>query len=199
MKRLRRLRRSIAGFTLIELLVILIIIGVLFAIAAPGWNALLSRQRVSTAREQVLQVIRQAQSDARTSRTTRAVVFDPNSGGIPRVANIPFPYTSGAAGKVLPVPTANVSNWVTLGNGDIKSNALIMTTNQTSRAIVFDSTGAVAQPPYVDAPQTLPVTVTLAANATATGTRRCVVVDTLLGGVRLEEGAYNASTLKGCP
>jgi prepilin-type N-terminal cleavage/methylation domain-containing protein len=83
-------RRSTAGFTLLEMLVLMIIIGVLFAIAAPGWDALLSRQRVSTAREQVVQIIRQAQSEARTSNMPRLVVFDPNPTGVPRVANIAY-------------------------------------------------------------------------------------------------------------
>jgi Tfp pilus assembly protein FimT len=191
-------KRPVAGFTLIEVLVIIIIIGILFAIAAPGWEAFLSRQRISSGREQVLQVLRQAQSEARTTRTPRVVVFDVNpSNGIPRVA-----YARFSSASAYPVPLNSVSNWKSLGN-DIPSNALRMRTNTTANQIVFDGNGAVALPTsLVNVPanqfaalpnsseQGFAVTVSSGrVPAAQTDTRRCVIVQTLLGSTRLAEGA----------
>lgn len=179
-------RRSTAGFTLLEMLVLMIIIGVLFAIAAPGWDALISRQRVSTAREQVVQIIRQAQSEARTSKTPRLVVFDPNPGGIPRVANVPFPTNSI---PTLPVGLGNVGNWRTLGNGDIKRGAIQMASTNPSQ-LVIASDGSIAQPPTVTADQPANFKVTISrVNAPGDGTKRCAIVATLLGAIRQAEGS----------
>lgn len=177
-------RRSTAGFTLLEMLVLMIIIGVLFAIAAPGWDALISRQRVSTAREQVVQIIRQAQSEAKTSRMPRLVVFDPNTNGVPRVANVP--YTPGTA---LPVALTTVGNWRILGNGDIKRGAIRMTSTSPSQ-IVIENDGSIAQPPTVTASQPANFTITISrANAPGDGTKRCAIVATLLGAIRQAEGS----------
>lgn len=191
-------KRSVAGFTLIEVLVIIIIIGVLFAIAAPGWEAFLSRQRITSGREQVLQVLRQAQSEARTSRTARVVVFDVNPpNGVPRVTSAPF-----RSASTFPVPLNSVSNWKALGSGDTPSNALRMRTNINNQ-IVFDGNGAVAQSSNllnipVNQFAALPnssepgFAVTVSSGrvpAAQTDTRRCVIVQTLLGSTRLAEGA----------
>lgn len=191
MKRRRRSNRSIAGFTLIEMLLIMIIIGILFAIAAPGWDTLLSRQRVSSAREQVLQVIRQAQSEARSTRAFRAVVFDNNSpDGVPRVATLPLSVSP----NVYPVNTAAVTNWRSLAGSGTPRGALRLSVTPTSvnNQIVFDGNGAVAQGSVVDnVNQINPMFAVTIARGGTTGnaTNRCVMVTTLLGATRLAEGA----------
>lgn len=196
-KRLRHKPRSTSGFTLIEVLVVIIIIGILFAIAAPGWDTFLSRQRVSAAREQILQVIRQTQSEARTTRSPRVVAFDFTPGSIPRVGSAP--YRTGTA------PESNVTNWLTLGNGELNPNSIRLAS--TAKAIVFDSNGAVAVPPLVSDNQfktTLPnqpttgFVITVArGNVTSQATDRCIIINTLLGGLTQGEGA--ASDARGCP
>jgi prepilin-type N-terminal cleavage/methylation domain-containing protein len=202
MKQRTRSKRSIGGFTLIEMLVVIIIIGVLFAIAAPGWDTLLSRQRVNAAREQVAQTIRVAQSEARRTRAPRIVVFDPGTTtGKPRVATAPYlPNTT------LPVTNTTIATWVLLDNGDVNANTLQLATNEGSgrttsanKAIVFDGNGTIAQVPTVANAQSLPFVISISrGNTTNKATARCVVVDTLLGATRSEEGAYNSSTQKGC-
>jgi len=212
MKKHIRPKHSIAGFTLLEVLVVIIIIGILFAIAAPGWDALISRQRVGAAREQVLQVIRQAQSDARATRSARVVVFDPTPTDVPRVTTLPYPYAT-TNGTTLPIPTATlatINNWRTLGNGNIKAGTLAMATSGTTNsAIVFDSNGSIGQAPTVSTAQfgtlsgtTLTgfsVKLSRANVGTNRGTDRCIIINTVLGATRLEEGAFNSSTGKGCP
>jgi prepilin-type N-terminal cleavage/methylation domain-containing protein len=191
------------GFTLLEVLVVVILIGIIFAIAAPGWDAFLSRQRVTAAREQVLQAIRQTQSVARTTRTPQVLVFDQNPGGMPRVG------TRSLAGiTALPLDSTTINNWKSLGSsGEIstqqaqlialRSNSPLI--NNRYYQLVFDSTGAIAQPSTVSlvtADQFNPVpnstngyAVTVSrAGAGGTGTYRCVIINTLLGATILNEG-----------
>lgn len=182
-------RRSTSGFTLIEVLVVVIIIGILFAIAAPGWEAILSRQRVSSVREQVGQLLRQTQIEARNSRSPRAIVFDNNS-DVPRYATVA--YRSDLALDTL-------TNWQEFGNGGLQPRTVRLSTNRTTgslaNAIVFDSNGAVAQPPNVvsiaQVTQTTPfiVTVEKAATPAIVGTKRCIVIRQLLGAPQLADGA----------
>ncbi len=54
-----------AGFTLLELTTILVVVGILMAIMAPGWNALLRRLTLNHAQDVVYQAIRDAQGTAR--------------------------------------------------------------------------------------------------------------------------------------
>ncbi|WP_448597413.1 pilus assembly FimT family protein, partial [Thermoleptolyngbya sp.] len=53
-------RSAAAGYTLTEVIVVVVMISVLAAIAAPSWVALLNRQRLSDATNDVLQALRQA-------------------------------------------------------------------------------------------------------------------------------------------
>jgi prepilin-type N-terminal cleavage/methylation domain-containing protein len=179
------------GFTLLEVLVVIIIIGILFAIAAPGWNALINRQRVNVVRDQAIQIIRQAQSDARRTQRSRIVVFD-NTTGIPRVAT--FAITSDQTSDFPDIPTDGITNWQTLGNGEIRSNVLSLETvpADAKGKLVFKSTGAlddvsVKAGKDANVPNVL-FGVNISQRNTSSQTRRCIVVTTLLGATRLAEG-----------
>jgi type II secretory pathway pseudopilin PulG len=87
-------RKSEGGFTIIELLVIVLVLGILAAIAAPSWLAFINRQRVRTVNDRVFQSLRLAQSEAKRSKRDITVTFNPTDP--PTVTFTPTPATGGS-------------------------------------------------------------------------------------------------------
>ncbi len=183
--------RSIAGFTLIEALVIIILVGILFAIAAPSWVGFLNRQRITTARDQTFELLRSAQAEAKRTKVSRAIVFD-NAAQKPRVIVVPVTDNASTLSSVISGVSTSDGRWQVLGNGDIKQGAIKISgrpdkgTEATSGAIIFDTYGNVNQNV-----STAPYTITLQAT-TVTSPKRCVRVTTLLGAMLpAEDGDCN--------
>jgi len=176
MKKQPLTQNSAAGFTLLEVLVVVVIIGVLMAIAAPGWLAFMNRQRAITAKDQVLQSIRVTQAEAKRQRRRRVIeFFDSNE----------------AAGDVPEIETNGIRQ--VLGEGEIVPGVLELTAEDADGndvdILVFreDGTLSVEVNDYNDGstPPTLPVVIAVAAPPDS-GNERCVVLDTILGSIRSE-------------
>lgn len=195
-RKLRRSQRFFAGFTLLEVLVVMLIIAVLAAIAAPGWNALMNRQRVNTVNEQAVQLIRQAQNEARRTHTPKLLVFDPTA-TVPRAAIVSL-QRSVDGGVVNNVNTANINTWTTLGNGEVKAGALEFSTTPANGQLVFNGSGFVDQitinsvdPNILRNPETATSRVfvfKVRQRNTTAQTNRCAIVRTVLGATDTDAG-----------
>jgi Tfp pilus assembly protein FimT len=179
MPRNPRLKQATAGFTLIEALVIVIIIGVLAAIASPGWLAFMNRQRLGRTGEQLAQALRLAQSEAKRTSTYREVHFDTTSDP-PRFAVVKSNFDR-ATSTVSPATA--VSNWEVLGQNNIRQNTIQLAVNQAGKnSIIFGPKGEVVNntlAPNNPTPKYI-VTVSLQKSPSS---KRCVKVETLLGAI----------------
>jgi len=63
------------GFTLLEAIVVIVILGILAAIAAPAWQAYLNTQRLNAARSEAVNVLSDAKTRAKQQRISYEVGF----------------------------------------------------------------------------------------------------------------------------
>ena len=66
---------AIAGFTLLELLVVMIMVGVLAALAGPSWVSFANNQRLGAAQDAALRSLREGQAKARQQKVIWEVCF----------------------------------------------------------------------------------------------------------------------------
>jgi prepilin-type N-terminal cleavage/methylation domain-containing protein len=174
-------RKGDGGFTLLEVLITVVVLGIFASIAAPGWLGFINRQRVRTVNDRVFQSLRLAQSEAKRAKRNVTITFSVPPVDPPTVTFNP-PLATGGSTQTLDA------------GGEIKPGIITLTVNTPAatippNSITFDYQGNLTT-------NTTPFYVTV--TASGGGTRQCVIVATLLGGMRTDEGSFNPSTNQGC-
>lgn len=166
------LNRSTAGLTLVEMIVVLMIVSILALIAAPSWLAFANSRRAEAGRDQVFQILRQAQSQAIQTRQTQVVEFTSPANELPiiKTAGISQRLDGQLTGqnlnnKMMGVQVLNGSSCDSGGEG----------------CIVFDDRGNIKRDDSTLGEEGIKVVVTSPAN---NGSKRCVIVKTLLGAMQ---------------
>jgi prepilin-type N-terminal cleavage/methylation domain-containing protein len=172
---------SDAGFTLVELLTVILLAGILALIAAPGWLTFVNNRRADTARDQILQLLRQAQIKATRTHQIQVVNF------ITPTNDQPIVETGGISQKI-DAQTGGTggfnSNMFRL---DISANAKTGCSANATGCIVFDNRGNIVADDN-SLGNGFVIAVSSPASSTNTSNRRCVIVTSLLGSMQSGSG-----------
>jgi len=167
-----RSRKGDNGYTLLELIIVMILLGVLASIAAPGWLGFINRQRVRTVNDRVFQSLRLAQSEAKRTKSPVTITFSALPVDPPTVTFVP------------PLPTGGSTQVLNAG-GEIKPGTIVLTVTPPAapttppNSLTFDYQGNLT-------PGTTPFIV--AVSAVNGGGKQCAIVETIIGGMRTGEG-----------
>jgi prepilin-type N-terminal cleavage/methylation domain-containing protein len=164
--------QTTSGFTMLEMMVVVIIVGFVAAIAAPSWQGFLDRQRMNSARSDLMGILKSAQDEAQARQQSKTVTV------------LPFAASTPLSVRVNTGATASTSGVTTqLGQGNVGNKFRLSVSSTASTSIAFDYDGRVnVTTPYV-------IKIRDSQAATPSTSQSCVIVTTILGGLKPANGA----------
>lgn len=121
-------RNNERGFTLIETLIIVVIIGILSAIAAPSFLGMLNRNKVNAALVQVQGALREAQREAIRRNKSCTVTLDTTN----KKVTAPCLVTGDRNLEGVAIRTSNSSITFTFKGGTGSSSTIVIASSDTS-------------------------------------------------------------------
>jgi prepilin-type N-terminal cleavage/methylation domain-containing protein len=165
--------RSAPGFTLVEMIVVVMLASILALIAAPGWLSFANSRRAEAGREQVFQILRQAQSQAIRSRREQVVNF------LAPANELPVVEVSGISQRLDGQNPDNQLN-PNLMKLEVSPNAKTGCSSNAIGCVVFNDRGNIKLDDN-DLGDGIIIAVTSPADNGSNNGKRCVIVKTLLG------------------
>lgn len=176
---LQRSRRPVdkqansAGFTLIEGLIVVVIAGLMAAIAAPSWFSFVQQRKISVTQSMVYEALRATQADAMQQHHDRRFSIRDRSG---RIEWASHPETT---------PSSQAAAWTPLVEGVVFADIdNTMLSSGGTYYVKFDMYGNVKAGLS---------TVTFSTGGNPQ-THRCVVVSTMIGAMRKGKGHTQANS-----
>ena len=160
----KRFNQPDGGFTLIETMIVLVMVGILSAIAAPSWINFINQRRVNAANDAVSRMLQDAQREAKNQKLSYSVSFKTdNTNKLPNFA---------------------------LHRADVTANSSLTYGSTTAQTITFDYNGNLltsTNPNLGNRGLIISVAQLQSANSTQVNnsSRRCVKVTTLLGALQI--------------
>jgi prepilin-type N-terminal cleavage/methylation domain-containing protein len=181
-KKHRFRRRTIVGFTLVEILVVMVMVGILSAIAAPSWLGFVNNQKLNSAQSRAFSTLRLAQSNAKRNQTMWQATFR----NTPDIAQYVV--------HSVPPDNATEADWNALPWENFDSGVRIVESTESQPKTTFTKLSAVPNPNVYrvqfkssGVPNGLGEMGRITFVSKNGDRRKCVIVSTLLGAMRVDE------------
>lgn len=194
----KNLNSSTSGFTLIEVLAVIVIVGILSAIAAPSWLSFVARQRLNKGNDSILAALQEAQRKAKNSKFSYNISFR-TLNNEPQIAIYPIGENAKSywrnLGRDSGVNTdkfllgTNLQASNTKKTGNINYGAKFNDNSQKDppQTITFNHIGILESTNNNPADTGLKIVLAIPKTQTPTqpsDAKRCVIVETLIGGIK---------------
>ncbi len=173
----KAIRHSTAGFTLFELLIVVVMASILALIAAPSWLTFVNNRRADAGRDQILQSLRQAQTQASQTRQRQVVNFITPANALPVIR-------TGAVSQTL-------DGQVQADKRTSKTYGLTLVGNVNTGCgtdargcVVFDDRGNIVLGSGDPPPEETGIMKIVVTSPADGGSTRCVIVRTILGSMQ---------------